>query len=117
MNPKAGRAAIAGLLGGYGSEDEEGDEDRKDAPVNGLAALGDYIESEEDEDTLQGNLVEGGELDNAELGDLSDDDAEGEIDPTVLLELIRAARGGQQSWGAEEDEAVDWGDMDDEEIQ
>ncbi|PPR03855.1 hypothetical protein CVT26_000853 [Gymnopilus dilepis] len=117
MNPKAGKAAIAGLLGGYGSEDEEGDDDEREEPVNGLMALGDYDDdSEGDEQAPQNDLAEGDALEDAKLEDLSDDDAEEEIDPAMLLELIRAARGGQEPWAADE-EAVDWGDMDEGDVE
>ena len=84
LNPKAGRMAINGLLGDYGSE-----EDEEQIP-NMLAALGNYAESGEDDDGLNG----------------SDDEGEVKIDPTILLDLMRQAR------DVEEDDIVDWGDYD-----
>ncbi|KAF8901661.1 hypothetical protein CPB84DRAFT_1777146 [Gymnopilus junonius] len=114
MNPKAGRAAIAGLLGGYGSE-SEGQKDQKEVTSHGLAALDDYVESEED--ATRDNQMVNSELHQADLGDMSDDDAEVEVDPVVLLELIRTARAGQEPWGADDEEAVDWGDVDDDEME
>jgi len=80
MNPKAGRLAINGLLGDYGSEDDEQEEE---AP-NVLAALDNYAESD-------------------------DGDGEGELDPAMLLDLMRQARG---EWAVEEDDIVDWEDYD-----
>ncbi|KDR83417.1 hypothetical protein GALMADRAFT_235534 [Galerina marginata CBS 339.88] len=116
MNPKAGRLAIAGLLGGYGSESDEVGENGE--PQNMLAALGDYIESEEDEDAASLVEAEGhiGGLEDVDIGDLSDDEEEVEVDASVLLELMRKVREGEP-WGVEEDEAVDWGDMDDGELE
>ena len=85
LNPKAGRMAINGLLGDYGSEEEE-------QIPNMLAALDNYAESGDDDDGLNG----------------SDDEGEVEIDPTILLDLMRQAR------DVEEDDIVDWGDYDSE---
>lgn len=92
LNAKAGRLAINGLLGDYGSEEEE--QKQKQAP-NVFAALDNYAESEED-DGLNG----------------SDDEGEVELDPTILLNLMRQAR--DEPWAVEEDEMVDWGDYDSE---
>ena len=85
LNPMAGRLAINGLLGEYGSEEEE------QAP-NMLAALDNYAESGGDDDGLNG----------------SDDEGEVEIDPAILRDLLRQARDET----AVEDEMVDWGDYD-----
>jgi len=86
LNPKAGRLAINGLLGEYGSEEEE------QAP-NMLAALDNYAESgDDDDDELNG----------------SDDEGEVEIDPAILLDLLRQARDET----AVDDDIVDWGDYD-----
>ncbi|KAF8803813.1 hypothetical protein BYT27DRAFT_7144428 [Phlegmacium glaucopus] len=93
MNPKAGRLAINSLLGDYGSED---DDQVEEAP-NVLAALDNYAESGEDDD--------------ADLA--SDDGGEVELDPAILLELVRQAR-GNEPWAAEEDDIVDWGDYNDD---
>ena len=84
LNPKAGRLAINDLLGEYGSEEEE------QAP-NMLAALDSYAESGDDNDELNG----------------SDDEGEIEIDPAILLDLLRQARERTV-----EDDVVDWGDYD-----
>jgi len=85
MNAKAGRLAINGLLGDYGSEDDE----QEEAP-NVLAALDDYTESDD-----------------------GDGEGEVELDPAMLLDLVRQAR-GDEPWAVEEDDIVDWGDYDDE---
>jgi hypothetical protein len=85
LNTKAGRLAINGLLGGYGSEEED------EAP-NMLAALNNHVESGDDDDGLNG----------------SDDEGEVEIDPVILLNLLRQARDET----ANEDDIVDWGDYD-----
>ncbi|KAH9482418.1 hypothetical protein JR316_0004518 [Psilocybe cubensis] len=113
MSRKAGKMAIAGLLGEYGSEDE--DELAKEEPKSVLAALGDYVDSEEgEEDNMdEAKLVEGDALEDVDLDELSDDlEGEVQVDPAVLLELMRAARGGE--WVPEGDDAVDWGDIVDE---
>jgi hypothetical protein len=81
LNPKAGRLAINGLLGDYGSEEEEEGEEEAS---NMLAALDNYAES--------------------------DDEGEVEIDPAVLLDLMRQARDKT----AVEEDIVDWGDYDSE---
>ena len=87
LNPKAGRLAINGLLGEYGSE-EEGQ-----AP-NMLTALDNYAESGDDDNGLNEN----------------DDERDVEIDPAILLDLLRRARDET----AVEDDIVDWGDYDSE---
>ncbi|KAF9534931.1 hypothetical protein CPB83DRAFT_843172 [Crepidotus variabilis] len=93
MNVKAGKKAISGLIGAYGSssEDEEKipEDESESHQQNGLAALGDYSGSEDEK----------------------------EIEPAALLELMRKAQAGGDSWALEgnEDEVVDWGDIDGEE--
>lgn len=89
LNPKAGRLAINGLLGDYGSEEEE-----EEQASNMLTALDNYAESGEDDDGLDG----------------CDDEGEVEIDPAILLDLMRQARDET----VEEDVLVDWGDYDSE---
>jgi hypothetical protein len=83
LNPKAGRLAINGLLGDYGSEEEEEEEGEEEAS-NMLAALDNYAES----------------------GEEDEDEGEVEIDPAILLNLMRQAR---EKTAVEED-IVDWGD-------
>ena len=108
IDPKAGKKAISGLLGGYGSEDEE---DEADAH-NVLSMLGGYTGSDEEE--------EGGAVGVED--DLGDEDAEGETDDEVeldqaaLLELMRQAQGNEKWTGdVSEDDLVDWGDSGEDE--
>ncbi|KAJ7068018.1 hypothetical protein C8F01DRAFT_1116568 [Mycena amicta] len=86
IDKKAGGLAIAGLLDGYGSSDEEQDEEKP----GGLEMLGGYS-GDEDDDAVQ-------------------------LDPAALLELVRQARGDENwTPNMEEednDDAVDWGDSD-----
>ncbi|CAA7260228.1 unnamed protein product [Cyclocybe aegerita] len=106
-NTKAGRAAIAGLLGGYGSSEEEVEVE----PKSVLASLEEYAGSDGDDEVGSGGKDAPDDID---FGALSDEDAEElELDPAVLLELMAKVR-GSEPW-AVEDEAVDWGDVDDPE--
>lgn len=107
LNPKAGKQAMVGLLGGYGSESEE------EEPRNVLEALGDYAGSDEDEDSRPTTHAE--DVDDVSVGGISDDEGDIEVDPAALLELMRSVR-GEGPWTADvdDDEAVDWGDADDD---
>ncbi|KAG6866532.1 hypothetical protein C0991_003076 [Blastosporella zonata] len=111
---KAGKQAINGLLGGYGSDaDEEVEEERP----SGLALLGGYAGSDDDgDDGKTGVDGDDAGVDEGVLGE-SDDEMEIEIDPAVLLELIRHAH-GEERWTEKirVDEEVDWGASGDEEI-
>ena len=104
-NHKAGKKAIQGLLGGYGSSEE--DEQEQEESQNVLATLDQYTGSEGEE--MGPELQE----DNG-TGTDGDDDAEieAEIDPGVLLELLRSVRERDKAWYIEGDDAVDWGDDD-----
>jgi hypothetical protein len=107
LNPKAGKQAMVGLLGGYGSESEE------EEPRNVLEALGDYAGSDEDEGSQTATHAE--DVDNVSVGGFSDDEGDIEVDPAALLELMRSVR-REGPWTADidDDEAVDWGDADDD---
>ena len=96
LNPKAGKKAIQGLLGDYGSS---GEDEQENEEQNVLAVLGEYADSDDD-------VKDGG-------CDLSEDDAEleAEVDPAALLELIRKVQ-ESGSWAFDKDDAVDWGDGD-----
>jgi len=113
MSAKESRKAIAGLLDGYGSEEEEERVEER----NVLDALGGYVESDDE-----------GHVDREEFNDgLSNEDAEGETDDelegrpedlAMLLEQLRQA-GALRDPGADgplasladgDDERVDWGD-------
>jgi hypothetical protein len=104
LDPTKGRAAIAGLLGGYGSEDAE-DVD------TALTRLGEYegsdAESEqpttsEKADTDTDGVMEGG----------GDDEEEPEtmVDPETLLAMVREAQRRHGEDG--EFEEIDWGESD-----
>jgi hypothetical protein len=97
-----GRAAIAGLLGGYGSEDDEEGEEADTA----LMRLGDYEGSDAEDE--QPTTSEEADTDGfAE----DDDDDEGEldavVDPASLLAMVREAQ--RQHGEDEEFDEVDWG--------
>ncbi|KAK1224765.1 Box C/D snoRNA accumulation [Marasmius sp. AFHP31] len=77
------KAAMSGLLGGYGSSASDGEEKEKSA----LEGLGGYDSDEEDEE--------------GEEGDVS-------LNPAALEELVKLAR----SAGGDEDDEVDWDDSD-----
>ncbi|KAJ3743339.1 hypothetical protein DFH05DRAFT_1198383 [Lentinula detonsa] len=100
---KAGKKAISGLLDGYGSQDESGQEgERKaedDRPAqSGLKMLGAYSDSDDQDGKIE-----------------VDSDEDVEVSPEVLLELMRKAQ-GRSSWpdDSKDDERVDWGDDDSE---
>lgn len=101
LNAKAGKKAISGLVGEYGSDSESALEktvasQRRDE----LGALGSYAESAAEDDV-------------ASTVSFSDDEGDvPEFDSAALLELIKQAQGA-----ADHDaEAVDWGDDWDEDI-
>lgn len=128
MNAREGKKAIKGLLGGYGSDEEEGGQ-REEKNVLGM--LGSYTGSDEEEGggTRLGADVSGHgeEYDDG----FSDEDAEGETDDeaeaspedlAVLLEQLRQA-GALRDPGADrrlvgvvegDEEQVDWGESEDE---
>lgn len=131
MSAREGRKAITGLLGGYGSDEEEG-EQREEKNV--LDLLGGYTGSDEEEGGASGGTQP--RADATGLGDeyddgLSDEDAEGETDDeaeaapedlAVLLEQLRQA-GALRDPGADgrlagvvegDEEQVDWGESEDE---
>ena len=101
-----GRAAIAGLLGGYGSEDDE-------EADTALTRLGDYEESDvEDEQPTASD-----EADTDSSVEDDDDDGEEEeldaaVDPATLLAMVREAQRRHQEDG--EYDEVDWGESDDD---
>jgi len=108
LNPKAGKKAIQGLLGDYGSSEED-EQEKEEQSV--LAVLGEYAESDDDErGSLHDPAKDGG-------CDLSDDEPEleAEVDPVALLELIRRVQ-ERDSWAFDRDDAVDWGDGDVDDI-
>lgn len=100
LDVKAGKKAINGLLGGYGSDEEDGDREE-----GVMAILGDYAESDED----NGDEVEIGD---GEADADGDDEVELALDPAALLELVRQAQALDAEAGDED--LVDWGDSDEE---
>ncbi|KAF8165036.1 hypothetical protein B0H34DRAFT_687517 [Crassisporium funariophilum] len=109
MNAEAGKLAIKGLLGEYGSDDEDREE-----PGNVLTSLGNYVGSDEEGMMSHADPVEGDGVLDTDADGLSDKEAETETDPRVLLELMRQA--GMKPWIVEEEDVVDWEDCDGEEL-
>jgi hypothetical protein len=95
-----GRVAIAGLVGGYGSEDDE-------EADTALTRLGDYEGSDAEDEQLTTSEEEADTDGFAE----DDDDDEGEldavVDPASLLAMVREAQ--RQHGEDEEFDEVDWG--------
>jgi len=90
---QAGRAALDGLLGEYGSGEEEQKEVQKEPPV-----LVEYANSmSEEEDVVSAD----------DSNESADDGEDVKMDPALLLELLREARNSGQ-WTQDDD--VDWGD-------
>ncbi|KAG6868470.1 hypothetical protein C0993_002445 [Termitomyces sp. T159_Od127] len=109
LSERAGKEAINGLLEGYGSDV---DEEEAQKPPGGLALLGGYAGSDyEDGDDITGDTGSktGGELEG------TDDEGEVEINPEVLVELMRHAH-GDEKWAEKisADDNVDWGALGDE---
>lgn len=101
-----GRAAIAGLLGGYGSEDGEEVEEVDTA----LTRLGEYEGSDAEDE--QPKTSEEAVTDTDGVTEDGDDDEEPEavVDPETLLAMVREA---QRRLGEDaEFEEIDWGESD-----
>jgi len=104
-----GRAAITGLLGGYGSEDGEDGEEVDTA----LTRLGEYEGSDaeneqpstsEEADTDTDGVTEDGD------GDDDEEEPEAKVDPETLLAMVREAQRRHGEDG--EFEEIDWGESD-----
>lgn len=112
LNPEEGWKTISGLVGEYGSDDENNDEEGEVEP--GKSGLVGYVESEgeEEDDRMameQDNVVD-------EEIEAEDEDEEGEdvdFDPAVLLELMQRAK--QEGKWMEEDDDDDSDDLSDQE--
>ena len=102
MGKKRGEAVVKGLLGDYGSSEDE--ENRGQGSPRALAGLGQYEESEG-----EGEL----ELPNPDtVGDSEGNGSDDELaDPAVLIQQLRSA-GFVFDPVAMDDEEVDWGDDD-----
>lgn len=138
VDVKAGKKAIEGLLGGYGSDsDEEMEEgqidaprDEKDIKESGLSLLGGYGASDDDGEAEE----DGGERQSPDTPVLEDsENEEPELDPAAVLEVLKRIRGiegkGEEDDGSwlkdayvpghhhdSEEEEIDWGDsLEDEE--
>jgi hypothetical protein len=111
LNLKAGKLAINGLLGGYGS-DEEVEEEAQVLAADGnvLSMLGGYMGSDDDDDN-DDNDVRKVNPDPGLLDTEGEDEDEIEFDPEVLLELMRQVQGSNRG---SEDDMVDWGESDEE---
>lgn len=99
-----GRAAIAGFLGGYGSEDDE-------EVDTALTRLGEYEGS--DAENEQPSTSEEADTDTDGVTDDGNDDEEEPetvVDPERLLAMVREA----QRWHGDdaEFEEIDWGESD-----
>ncbi|KAG5646468.1 hypothetical protein DXG03_003518 [Asterophora parasitica] len=112
LSAKAGKQAINGFLGGYGSEDEG---EKEEKPKAGLALLGGYAGSDDDDETESGDVKaqKGDAVEEEDALTDSDDGVEVEIDPAVLMELMRA-RGESWTQDVGDDDEVDWGASGDE---
>lgn len=102
-----GRAAIAGLLGGYGSEDGEEVEEVDTA----LTWLGEYEGSDAENEQPTEEEVAGTDTDGAtEDGDYDEEEPEAVVDPETLLAMVREA---QRRYGEDGfEEIIDWGESD-----
>jgi hypothetical protein len=101
---KAGKKAISGVVGGYGSDEE--------APRNGLSLLGGYGESDEEVETTP-MLMDDGLGDEDAEGD-TDNECDEDLDPSTLLEMLRQVQGDGRWAENMEDDEVDWGDSGEE---
>ncbi|KAG1753806.1 uncharacterized protein EDB91DRAFT_1215231 [Suillus paluster] len=113
LNAKAGRKAISGLVGDYGSDSETASEKVVATQTRDeLGVLGSYAESDHDDEDC---VVEARttEDDIGSTGSFSADEGEGpELDYAAVLELIKQAQGAADY----DSEAVDWGDDWDEDV-
>lgn len=109
LTSKASKVVMNGLLGAYGSEEEDEIDTR-----NELSILGDYVESDEefvdDESAVERKGEDYGDADDG----VTDEEMDIDLDPAALLELARQIQDGKQSRGGVNDDNVDWGDSDDD---
>jgi hypothetical protein len=108
LTSKASKVAMNGLLGAYGSEEEDEIDTR-----NVLSILGDYAGSDEecvdDESVIERKGEDYGDADG-----VTDEEMDIDLDPAALLELVRQIQDGKQLRGGVNDDNVDWGDSDDD---
>lgn len=103
LDVRAGKKAIHGLLGGYGSDEEDGENHAEDGGV--MAMLGGYAESDGD--------GEGEGEDESGDDEANDKEVEARLDPAILMELVRQAQALDTD--AVDEDLVDWGDSDEDE--
>lgn len=108
LNVKAGKKTISGLVGGYGSDEEEDEE----TSHNGLSLLGGYVES--DEEVPSTTILVDDDLGDEDAEGDTDDEQDGDVDPSVLLEMLQRMQGDGRWAEHTEDDEVDWGDSGDE---
>lgn len=96
-----GRAAISGLLGGYGSEDDE-------EADTALTRLGEYEGS--DVENVQLTTSEEADTDTDGLTEDGDDDEGAMVDPATLLAMVHEAQRRHGEDG--EYEEIDYGESD-----
>lgn len=107
LDVQAGKKAIKGLLGGYGSESEQ-DEEGEESNV--LSMLGGYAGSDnEDSPAVAGAEEE----DITELLDEEDAEGEDDTDYRTMLDSLQVSKGKEGVDGI--DDVVDWGDSGSEE--
>lgn len=114
LNPEEGIKAMTGLLGDYGSDEEEGEgQVEEDASANVVG----YVESDVEEEGQDNIVDEEIALDEEEW---SDADAEGEIDfdadPAIILKLMEQAK-REGKWIEEEEEEGDDSDDPGDQVQ
>lgn len=114
LNPKAGKATIAGLLGDYGSDESK--EEEAPEPPNALSTIGNYAASDDEQSSAGGLEDEKVEMEDGGLEGSDDDDGDVQVDPVVLLELLRAAGGGGIS-ALDGQDTLDWDDGDGTELE
>lgn len=110
LNPEEGRKTISGLVGEYGSdEDEEGEGD------NGKDGLVRYVESEGDDDDSEVIMEQDNTVDEEiEVTDEDDEDEDVNIDPTTLLELVQQAKQEGKWVEGDDDDSDDLSEQDEE---
>jgi hypothetical protein len=101
-----GHAAIAGLLGGYGSDDGEDDEEVDTA----LTMLGEYEGSDAENEQPTSEEADTDTDRVTEDGDDNEEEPEAAVDPETLLAMVREAQRRQAEDG--EFEEIDWGESD-----
>ncbi|KAI0251309.1 hypothetical protein BJV78DRAFT_1126659 [Lactifluus subvellereus] len=101
LDVSKGRAAIAGLLGDYGSEDS-------DEVDTALTRLGEYDGS--DAENRQPTTSVEGDTDSLTEDDEGDQETMSMVDPATLLALVQEAQ--RRSGEDGDSEEVDWGESD-----